>query len=72
MNLLEVVTPPSTYHGCSTWKMLWEKNITPMNMNNCGCRNVRKYREIKNGEKYTPLDISVNFGSMNNMKITSS
>ena len=41
-------------------------------MKNCGCRNVMKHREIKNGEKYITLDISLKFGSMDNMKITSS
>ena len=28
MNLLAVVTPPSTYHGSSTRKTLWEENFT--------------------------------------------
>ena len=33
---------------------------------------VRKYRDTKNGEKYITLDISLNFFSMDKMKITSS
>ena len=28
MNLLEVVTPQSIYHGCSTGKMFWEEIFT--------------------------------------------
>ena len=28
MKLLSVVTPPSIYHGCSTWKALWDKRFT--------------------------------------------
>ena len=43
-----------------------------MNMKNCGRRNVRKHRDIKNGEKYITLDISLKFGSLEKMKITSS
>ena len=41
-----------------------------MNMKNCGRRNVRKQRDIKNGEKYITLDISLKFGSLDKMKIT--
>ena len=47
MNLLAVVTPPSMYHGCSTWKTFWEgmftgkENLTlgefiAMNIKHCG------------------------------------
>ena len=62
MKLLTVVTPPSLYHGCSTWKTFLEKKFTlgkfsPVNMNSCSHRNVRKHIEIKNGEKYITLDI---------------
>ena len=28
MKILEVVTPPSIYHGCSTRKMFWEEKFT--------------------------------------------
>ena len=51
MNLLGVVTPPSIYHGCFTWKTLWEEKFTlgeliPVNMKSF----VRhEQREIKNG-----------------------
>ena len=77
MNLPEVVTPPPIYHGCSTWKKFWEENFTPgefthVNMKNFGRHNVRKQRDIKNGEKYTTLFIYLKFGSMDKMKITSS
>ena len=41
-------------------------------MKNCGRRNVRKHREIKNGEKYITLDIYLKFGSLDKMIITSS
>ena len=33
---------------------------------------VRKHRDIKNCEKYITLDISLKFGSLEKMKITSS
>ena len=39
---------------------------------NCGSCNFRKHREIKNGEKYITLDISLDFGSLYKMKIISS
>ena len=67
MNILAVVTPPSIYHGCSAWKTFWEGNFkgedkfilgefSAMNMKNCGCRNIRKHREIKGGENHVTLD----------------
>ena len=47
MKLLAVVTPMSMYHGCSTWKTLWEENLTgegklflAVNMKHYGRRNV--------------------------------
>ena len=40
-------------------------------MKNCGCFNVGKQKEIKDGEKYITLDISLNFGSLYKMKIIS-
>ena len=62
--LLSVVTPPSIYHGCSTRKTFWEEKFTgeeelflAMNMKICGCRNVRKHRDIKGSDKYVTLDI---------------
>ena len=65
MKLLAVVTPPSIYHGCSTWKTFWEGKFTDkenfflaVNMKNCGRRNVRKHKEIKGSDKYLTLDIS--------------
>ena len=61
MKLLAVVTPPSIYHGCPTWKALWEEKFTgveeltlgefsAVNIKKCGRRNVRKRREIKSSE----------------------
>ena len=75
MKLLAVLTPPSIYHGCSTWKTFWEENSTlgdfkAANMKNCGCHNVRKHIEIKVSDKYFTLDISLKFDSMDKMKIT--
>ena len=73
-NLLAVVTLLSIYHGCSTRMMFWEENFTlgeftPMNIKNCGHPNARKHREIKYGENYITLDISLKFGSLEKMKI---
>ena len=77
MNLIAVVTSMYIYHGCSTQKTLLEGKFTvceviPTNIKSCGRRNVRKHREFKNGEKYITLDISLKFGSMEKMNITSS
>ena len=57
--------------------MFWEEKFTlgeftPVNKKNCGYQNVRKHRDIKNGEKYTKLEILLKFGIMEKMKITSS
>ena len=41
-------------------------------MKKCGRHNIRKHREIKNIEQYTALNISLKFGNMNKIKITSS
>ena len=71
MNILEVVKPPSIYHGISTWKMFWEEIFTPGNMKNCGWCNVKKDREIKNSEKYITLDISLKYGCLDKIKIKS-
>ena len=40
-----------------------------MKMNNCGRCNVRKHREIKVSYKYVTLDISLKYGSLENMRI---
>ena len=62
MNLLAVVTPPYIYHGCSTWKTLWEEKVTlgeftAVKMKNCGRFIVRKHREIKGSDKYVTLKL---------------
>ena len=79
MKLLSVVTPPSIYHGCSTWKTFWEENFTgeenlfsAVNMKNCGRRNIRKHKEIRVSDKYVTLDISSKSDSLDKIKITSS
>ena len=72
MHLLAVVIPPSIYHGFSTRKTFWEGKFAPVNMKFCGRRNFRKHRDIKDGDKYTTLDVSSDFVSLDDMKITSS
>ena len=79
MNLLEFVTPPSIYHGCSIQKTFWEENFTgeeklfsDVNMKNCGRRNVRKHREVKGSDKYVTLGVSLKIDCLDNMRITSS
>ena len=77
MKLLAVVTPSFIYHDCSTQKTFWEENFTlgefsAVNIKNCGRHNVRKHRDIKDSDMYVTLDISLKFGSMNKMIITSS
>ena len=42
-----------------------------MNMKNVGRRSVRKHRDIKYSDKYINLDISLKFGSLENIRITS-
>ena len=77
MNIIAVVTPPSIYHGCFTWKTLWEIKFTvgefaAVSMKNCRRRNVWKHIDIKNSDKYVTLYIALKFGSLNKMRITSS
>ena len=83
MKLLEVVTSPSIYHGCSTRKTFWEVKFTgeenftlgefsAVNMKNCGRCNVMKHRDIKCSDKYVTLYIPLKFGSLDKMIITSS
>ena len=72
MNLLGVVTALSVYRSWSARKTFWEGKFAPVNMKHFGHHNVRKHRDIKNGEKSITLDISFNFGSLYKMKITSS
>ena len=85
MKFLVVVTPPCIYHGCSTWKTLWEGKFTvkqylfqSVNMKNCGSRKIRKHKEIKVSERcvtlniYEILNISKKFDDMNKMETTSS
>ena len=79
MKFLVVVTPPSMYHGCSTQKTSWKEIFTgkkdlfqSVNMNNCGCRKVRKHNEINGSDKIFTLNVSAKFDSLNKMKTTSS
>ena len=77
MKFLVFVTPPSIYHGCSTRKTFWEEKFTgkqdlfhSLIMKNCGCRKVRKHKEIKGSDKCVTLNISKKFDSLNNMETT--
>ena len=76
--LLEVVTPPSIYHGWSTRKKFWEEKLTgeeklfsAVNMKCFGSLNVWKHKEIKSSDKYVTLDVSLKIDSPDKMKITS-
>ena len=78
MKFLVVVTPPSIYHGCSTWKKFWEEKLTgkkglfqSVNMKNCGRSKVRKHKEIKGSDKIVTLNVSEKFDSLNKMETTS-
>ena len=82
MKLPAVVTPPSIYHGSSTLKTFWgekftgEENFTlgelsDVNMNGFGRRNVRKHIDMKGSDKYFTLNISLKFESLDKMRITS-
>ena len=75
MKVLEVVTPPYIYHGCSTQKTFWEEQLTgkeslfqAVNMKNGGRQNGSKHKEIKGSDNYVTLDISSKFDSMDKMK----
>ena len=73
MKLLKVIKPQYIYHGCSTQKTFSiVGEFSAVNMKNCGRHNVSKHREIKGSGKYVTLDILLKFGSMDNMRITSS
>ena len=72
ITILSVVTPLSIYHGCSTWKTFWEGKFVQVNMKISGCCNVRKGRDINNGNQYAVLDIFLKFGAMDKMKSISS
>ena len=79
MKFLVVVTPPSIYHGCSTWKTFWEGKFTgkkdlfqSVNMKNCGSCKVRKHKKIKGSDNIFTLNVSAKFDSLNKIKTTSS
>ena len=72
MKILAFVTPPSIYHGCSTCRMFWEEKFTSSTMKVFANFTVRKHREINDGDKYITIYISLNFGSLDNIKIKSS
>ena len=43
-----------------------------VSMKNCGCRKVRKHKDIKGSDKIFTLNVSEKFYSLNNMETTSS
>ena len=70
MKFLLVVTPPSIYHGCSTWKTFWEGKFIgkqdlfqSVNMKNCGRRKVRNHKDIRGSDKCVTLNVSAKFDS---------
>ena len=71
MKLISVVTPPAIYHGLPTQKTFWEENFTLVSMKSCGRRNFRKHRDIKNGEHYIALDLSLKLYCLYKRKATS-
>ena len=64
MNPLAVLISPSIYHSCSTRKTFWKGKFKQVNMKNCGRSNVIKHRNIKSGEQYITLEISLKFGNL--------
>ena len=79
MKCLVVVTPLSIYHYFSTGKTLWQEKVTgkedlflSVNMKNCGCRKVRKHKEIKGSDKIATLNVSAKFDSLNKVETKSS
>ena len=72
MKFIEVVTPPpDIYHDFSIWKTLREYKFIPVNIKNCGRRNVRKHREMKIGDQYIILNISSKLDCMDKREVTS-
>ena len=86
MKFLVVVYPLSIYHGCSTRKTFWEEKFTgkeqdlfvSVNMRNCGHRNVRKRKEIKDSDQRVTLNMNKilkileKFDDLDKMETTSS
>ena len=72
MKFLSDVTPPTyIYHGSSTRNKFWEDKFAPGRMISCRRENVRKHREINNGEQYIILDIYLDLGCMYKREFTS-
>ena len=77
IKLLEVVTSPSIYHGCSAQKTFWEEKFTlgefsAVNMIFFDFCNIRKHIDIIGSDKYVTLGILLKFDSLDKMKIKSS
>ena len=71
MMVLSVVTPPpGIYHGFSIQKKFWEHNFTLVKIIIGVRRNIRKHRDIKNGEQYIILDISSKLDCLYKRKVT--
>ena len=71
MKFLAVFNPTFMYHGCFTRKTFREEKFRPVNMRICVCLNVRKNREINNGEKYIVLGIYLQLGFLYKSEVTS-
>ena len=69
--LAVVIPPPYIYDGLSTRKTFLENKFIPVNMTSCGRRNVRKCRDIKNGEKWIILAIYSKLYCMYKREVTS-
>ena len=77
MKLLEDITPPSIYHGCSTWKTFWEEKFTgkedlflSMTKTNYGHQKVREHQDIKGRDNCVTLNTSEKFDSLNKTETT--
>ena len=71
MKLPVIVTPPSIYYGLSTRKSFWEDNFALVKMRSCWIHNVRKHKDINNGDQYISLDISYKLDYIDKRKVTS-
>ena len=67
------------YQFAPYWKTFWEEKFTgkeilflSVNMKDCGCRKVRKHKQIRGSDKCVTLDISEKFDILNKMETTSS
>ena len=73
MKFLAFLTPPPAIcHGCSTRNIFWEQKFVLVNITSCGRCDVRKHRDINNGEQYIILEVYYNIDCLKKSKVTSS